>query len=165
MILESTGTYDIENWALSCKQLYHTVTPLLAQHNDRRKKYRSFKFGPETVESVPELLIEIAAAPVIASYIVHADLGGRRLLCGEDLSAKFSQSALNALTALVHRSKHLMALSSDPQLATNWLTKIMQDDVGAFDEPVDFSIAFLLTLLINVESLLLPREWDHQTGL
>lgn len=157
-IFEASRPNNFENLALTCKQLYHAATPLLAQHNSFQKKYRNFKFGSATVETVPELLSKIAADPIIASYIVHANLGDRECPDIEDLPITFPDGVSPALAALVKQSEHLAVLSDDPEFSTSWLRKIVEH-TDEWEKPFDFPVAFLLTLLTNVESLILPKEW------
>ncbi|GAB0146156.1 hypothetical protein EsHS_00006566 [Epichloe bromicola] len=157
-IFELSLPYTFEDLALTCKSLYHAAVPLLEKHNRARKRYRNWKFGPSTVESVVELLCEIAVNPVVARYIVHADL--------EDESVPTDVSdtwPLSALATLIDQSEHLAALtpwSSDPQLTTHWYQNIVTfPGSTAWRGPFHYPMAFLLTLLTNVESLALPQGW------
>lgn len=157
-IFELSLPYTFEDLALTCKSLYHAAAPLLEKHNRARKRYRNWKFGPSTVGSVVELLCEIAVNPVVARYIVHADLGDESV--PTDVSDTWP---LSALATLIERSEHLAALtssSSDPQLTTHWYQNIVNfPGYTAWRVGFHYPIAFLLTLLTNVESLALPQGW------
>jgi hypothetical protein len=107
---------------------------------------------------VQALLGEIAADPLIASYIIHADLGGPTGPDVDPLSDKPLQGISDALAPLVKGSKHLAALSDAPDFKTTWLRNIVEDN-DEWGRPFDYPVAFLLSLLTNVESLVLPGKW------
>ncbi|KAK3190628.1 hypothetical protein K4F52_003319 [Lecanicillium sp. MT-2017a] len=162
-ILEQSLPYGFESLSLTCKRFYNLSRRLIPRHNSYRKKYRSFHLGTETVETVKELLNDIAADPIIAEYIVHANLGGRSSLDDDDRPYTFPDGVPDAFSTLVTGSKHLAALNSDPGFSRDWLENIVEYTTLSNDD-VDFPAAFLLTLLPNVESLALPREWHIATA-
>lgn len=79
---------------------------------------------------------------------------------GVQLPAALSQEVSDAVATLVNQSEHLAALSDDPGFNARWLRNIMK----GYGERVwrfDFPTAFLLSLLNNIESWLLPLEWHE----
>ncbi|OAQ62803.1 F-box domain-containing protein [Pochonia chlamydosporia 170] len=156
IILNLSRPYNFENLALTCKQIYHAALHMIAHHNNLRKKYRRFKFGSETAESIPELLGEIAADPIIASYIVHPNFGEPRCPDTQRLSHTFPKGISDTLAPLVKQSRHLAALNNDPDSTATWLKNIAQH-TDEDERPFDGPITFLLSLLPNVESLILPE--------
>lgn len=193
--------YDIENLALSCKELYSIApTALPERHNALRKKYRTVNFGNRGSDAskgsripatVPELLCDIAACPIIAQYIVHLQLDGREPLYepgdldddddeddseededagddneeddDEDNIALTRQRSVTArsgdLRKLITASCYLAHLDSSPKHAKQWFRGIVRECPGFSDYVVDLPVAFLLTLLPNLESLGLSRDW------
>lgn len=173
-ILDLSRPYAFESLALTCKRLHSAAGDLLPYHNKLRWQYRSFSFteDPSDVTGIhymPQLLLEIAKEPVIASYIVHADLGIRHLLGpisrhgrGDQRSKDiiqqiYSEDGQRKLRRIVNRSSYLQAIRQDP---VEWAAQISADKDEYKDKvEVDFPLAFLLTLLVNVESLVLPSRW------
>jgi hypothetical protein len=148
-----------EKLALSCKQLYDAIFKwLMPRHLEFRKKYNNFKFGPETVRTVPELLKEIAENPSIPSYIIYADLSARQYPDPGDGPYHYPDGVPGALVKLVKKSQHLAALNDDPEFYTYWLKGIV-GEYSDWRRPFDFQTAFLLTFLTDVESLILPPQW------
>ncbi|VUC37536.1 unnamed protein product [Clonostachys rosea] len=171
MIIRRALPYDLESLALTCKQLHAVALPLLPRHNALRRKYRRFHFtdsydhpgDQDITETVTELLLDIAADPSIAHYIIHGDFGDR--VCTD----KVRQGSTNDrgvvlqrlekeqdnLRALVQNSDHLAILGLDTDV---WFDNVVADR-DELDELVDYPLAFLLSLLPNLESLALPHEW------
>ncbi|CAG9955330.1 unnamed protein product [Clonostachys rosea f. rosea IK726] len=171
MIMERALPYDLESLALTCKQLHAVALPLLPGHNALRQKYRRFHLTdsynqPEKediTETVTELLLDIAANPFVAHYIVHGDFGDRVCTDGIRQSPTSYRGAVlqrlekeqDNLKALVQNSRHLAMLGLDTSV---WFDNIVADR-DEYDELVDYPLAFLLSLLPNLESLTLPKEW------
>lgn len=72
-----------------------------------------------------------------------------------------SEKSKAKLRQLVADSKHLGALGQNSEA---WLVKIITD-ADEFDEVVDFTVAFLLSLLPNLESLTLSRHWKGMSSI
>ncbi|KAK8044232.1 F-box protein [Apiospora rasikravindrae] len=175
-ILKCALPYDFESLALTSKRMYALSRPLLARHNELRSRYRSFRLGQSSTDlqvlatidplCVPELLLDIAADPIIARYIVHADLGDRVYVNDaiddggriDDYKIKERlqhPDERDRLRALVNESRHLAMLDLSPNA---WFANIVNDEYGLAGEP-DYPVAFLLSLLPNLESLALGNEW------
>ncbi|KAJ6789596.1 hypothetical protein PWT90_09061 [Aphanocladium album] len=165
MVAKHTMPYGIETLALTCKQLQQWAEPLLPKHNHLRKKWRNFSFSGHEFNTISELLAEIATEPIIAAYMVHVDLDGRE--CRREVDDDCIEMMSNKLSALVLGSPYLAILSDGyERLDTLWLREIARDveyrDAGG-DEKAEFGIPFLMSLLVNVESLILPDNWCKES--
>lgn len=173
-ILDLSRPYTFEDLALTCKHIYSIARPFLVRHNELRRKYRHLSFPqpgyyPTGIDKptwfVPQLLLDIARDPLVASYIVHANLGQRNYT--EDYSREPDESVHIVLEQLrdeknkdklrnfLQASWFLQAVDAD---ADDWLKHISGD--SEYDERCDFGLVFLMTLLVNVESLTLPGSWS-----
>lgn len=155
MILQHSLPYDFENLALTCKHLYDVSTPLLPRHNSLRRRYRRFRCGNpsstlstsghqglppdfEAVRTVPALLLNIAADPVIAQYVVHVDLRDRERVDGNEQD-EAQEGGVAELRELIRRSDHLAMVGADPDV---WFRRIVadldwtSDDIEEVDYPV-----------------------------
>lgn len=166
IIAQDALPYSFENLSLTCKQLYKLAASFLPRHNELRKKYRSVVFGDSgSHTTVSALLAEIAAEPIIAAYIVHVDLDNRELREEGDNDDEYMEEMTEKLRPLVLGSPHLALLSEeegDGSVAETWLEKIVQDvshEDMYEDNAAEFSIPFLASLLVNVETLTLPDNW------
>jgi hypothetical protein len=152
MIMERALPYDLESLALTCKQLHAVALPLLPGHNALRQKYRRFHLTdsynqPEKediTETVTELLLDIAANPFVAHYIVHGDFGDRVCTDGIRQSPTSYRGAVlqrlekeqDNLKALVQNSRHLAMLGLDTSV---WFDNIVADR-DEYDELVDYPV-------------------------
>jgi hypothetical protein len=165
-ILKDALPYDFESLALTSKHMYALASPLLARHNELRRKYRRFEQPHDERHDsvnnmcVPELLLEIATDPIIARYIIHADLGYRRTL-----RVNFAEHPMPMddagrsdhyrnitprakLLALVNESRHI-PLHRLP--AEGWVDRIIADRCGpgpgyaVGENPNDHDYAFIIT--------------------
>lgn len=178
-IWQFASPYDLEACALTCKSLHAGAQPLLQRHNALRKQYRSFRLPQrnkwtedEYLElapyTLPQLLCDIAADPVIAEYIVHVDLEHRdslRLVYEEEndwpvvIRAKMEAHS-DALWQLMRESPYFAQLNVPPSRIRDWFNCILQESADFDDgQSIDFAAAFLLSLLPNLQSLALSRDW------
>lgn len=170
MILRHCEPDDFESFALSCQAHYNAAQPLIKHHNTYRKKYRSVTFphqhgqsqDPNAIQSVPELLAQIAVDPKIANYIVHLDLHGRHFLCYTEPAVARFEASEDALREILASSAYLKAIDGSSEYIEQWLVRL-RTERGGYHEEVDFATAFLLTLLPNLESLRLSKEWKANT--
>lgn len=176
-IWQLSSPYDFEACALTCKYLHASAQPLLQRHNALRKQYRSFRL-PERNKwtedaslepyTLPQLLVDIAADPVIAEYIVHVDLEHRdslRLVYEEEneweivIRAKMEAQS-DALLQLMRASPYFAQLNVAPSRILDWFNCILLESADFDDgQSIDFAAAFLLSLLPNLQSLALSRDW------
>jgi hypothetical protein len=177
-ILELSRPYAFESLVLTCTRLHAAATPLLRHHNALRQKYRSFSFTDsyysnpidmEATETIPELLLDIANDPIIARYIIHADLGKRvctqRLRDGISTDSRGVLQKLDSirgkekLMSLFLESEYLKSIHLDP---AKWFELVLEDK-EVYDTQVDYPTAFLFTLLPNIASLTLSKEWGRKS--
>lgn len=154
-ILKDSLPYDFESLALTSKHMYDLAGPLLSRHNELRRKYRRFRFDapfgysqvPLGIVCVPELLLDIAADPIIAQYIVHAYLGTRiRVYEAGCLFSRFHDNRISRrledpdemarLLSLINDSRHLSVLGL---LSEDWAGLIVADENQYGTEP-DFAV-------------------------
>lgn len=167
MIMGHCQPDDFESFVLACKAHYSAAQPLLKHHNTYRKKYRSVKFpnqrgqssDPNAIQSIPELLANIAVDPQIANYIVHLDLHRRNFLSYTEPAVERFEASTDALRELLTSSTYLKAIDGSSEYIEEWLARLRTENVG-YHNFVDFATAFLLTLLPNLESLRLSKEWN-----
>ncbi|KAJ3479368.1 hypothetical protein NLG97_g8340 [Lecanicillium saksenae] len=152
--------YGLDNLALACKELHSRLAPLLSAHNELRKKYRHYP-NDDSPGTMYDVLAEIAEEPAIADFMFDVNLSaiGHRDLSNPDESCMPRQ-----LSALVSGSPILRTLAADDdELVSRWMREIVRD-VNSVDhhsnrdEP-NWAVPFLLSLLTNVESLIMPNYW------
>lgn len=176
-IWQLASPYDFEACVTTCKSLYSSAQPLLQRHNALRRQYRTFRppernnetedISPEPC-TLPQLLCDIAADPVIAEYIVHVDLEHR-----ESLSTVYEEESdwevvvrakmeahSDALWQLMLKSPYFAQLNIAPSRIRDWFNCILLEEADFDDgQSIDFAAAFLLSLLPNLRSLALSRDW------
>ncbi|CEJ80679.1 hypothetical protein VHEMI00850 [[Torrubiella] hemipterigena] len=176
-IWQLVSPYDFEACAKTCKFLYTTAKPLLPRHNALRKQYRSFRLperngltGNTSLEpyTLPQLLCDIAVDPIIAEYILHLDLENREslnLVYEEEsdweavVRAKLEAHS-DALLQLMCKSPYFAQLNIPESKIKDWFNCILMESADFEDgQSIDFAAAFLLSLLPNLESLALSRDW------
>ena len=172
LILRLLQPDDFESLVLTCKSLHGGVAQsMIERHNHLRKAYRSFKFlrlytdevqeGFNPIRSVPGLLAKIAVDSRVADYIVHLDLSWREPL-GRSQDQNTVEAAAGAIRSLVGYSSYIKELDSSPEFAEQWFEHIVNKQSFLYDE-VDHPAAFLLSLLPNVQTLILDRKWTEIT--
>lgn len=176
-IWQFAAPYDFEACALTCKSLHASAQPLLQRHNALRKQYHSFRLlnriewaadaSPEPY-TLPQLLCDIAADPIIAEYIIHLDLRHRDSLSlvyeeenDWDIYIRAKMDARSeALWQLMRVSPYFAQLNIAPSRIRDWFDCILLESVDFGDgQSIDFAAAFLLSLLPNLQSLALSRDW------
>lgn len=178
-IWQLVSPYDFEACALTCKFLYASAEPLLQRHNALRKQYRRFRLPERNTAggvdtslepyTLPQLLCDIAADPVIAEYIVHVDLEHREALNGvykydengwEPVVRAKMEARSEALWQLMRQSPYFAQLKVAPSRIRDWFNCILLESADFDDgQCIDFAAAFLLSLLPNLQSLELSRDW------
>lgn len=118
--------------------------------------------------TLPQLLCDIAADPIIAEYIVHVDLEHRESLSrvyDEEtdwdvvIRAKMEAHS-DALLQLMRASPYFAQLNVAPSRILDWFNCILLEAVDFVEgQSIDFAAAFLLSLLPNLQSLTLSRDW------
>lgn len=181
-IVHLISPYDFEALVVSSKFIHATLQPLLEAHNSLRKRYRNFtlpkrnnrdKDEDKSVQpyTIPQLLCEIATKPRIAEYIVHMDLEHREDLesiiedsCWADAVCHSIDVARHSLLQLLKQSPYLRHLQTTPKQILACLDCITKERVEVRENHYrDFCVAFLLSLLPNIESLALSGYWVLNT--
>lgn len=150
-----------ESLCLACSRLFTLCKPLIKQHKALRSQFRNFNFYEKiadpsfTIRTSFELLARIAEEPVVARYIQHADFSmDLRLPVGDRLWL-MEDNGYRPDTV-----RHLF-VSSRYLLGTDW-----QDYFTKYERDLEdnrycqTAAAFVLTLLPNVKSLVLPQSWE-----
>lgn len=179
-VLRCTFAADFENLVVSCKALHSlAASTLIQRHNDMRRRYRVLRFPAwdtpaESLayhwgDTVVEALHRIACEPVIASYVVHVDLGGAAIV-GSHPPSIFKRGdtgepteAEESLRRFLQASSCLCQLDSSPEFIDEWLQRIIKPrrlPNATDNQAVDHAGAFLLSLLPNVETMALGRQWS-----
>ncbi|KAF2112800.1 hypothetical protein BDV96DRAFT_580377 [Lophiotrema nucula] len=149
-----------ESLCLACRRLHTLCKPLIKQHNVLRSQFRNFNYYEKiadpsfTIRTSFELIARIAEEPVVARYIQHADFKmdlrlpvGDRLWLMEDNGYR-----PDTVRDLFASSRYLSG--ADWQ---DYFTKYERD--LADNRYCQAAAAFLLTLLPNVKSVVLPQFW------
>lgn len=170
-IFDLSLPYGFENLVQVCRHFYTLARPRLSHHKELRQSFRYFKFfigwdswplSPYTCRDIPELLICIAKEPLIASYIVHANLDDeshtnlKAIKKPRGYREPNWKCEENLIKKLVQSSDILAGTTHGPD---EWFNAIMDDIMKGF---MTHPLLFLLTLLPNVETLVLP--WMQVDG-
>lgn len=182
-IMEDTMPDGFESLSMTCKSFYTSTPDLRKKHNHLKELYNHFSYDiyvdesddsndeyneEEEAEEIAnhlsncysslQLLLEIANEPIIAKYIVTADFKNDaipydtrimeavaekartsvKLLSLLETSVYFKETAINAQTVVDH-------------LAETYVPEHQQSGLAA---------TFLLSLLPNVTTLTVPKDWE-----
>ncbi|KAK5626667.1 hypothetical protein RRF57_002382 [Xylaria bambusicola] len=169
-IVEYSIPEGFESLAVTCKLIYAHCTRFIARHNHLRFSFREFIYRKdqpdprvETHHLAFELLACIAAEPRVARYIVDADLRddsdsyptGRPFIAPNitpNITSDIGNG--NPLVSLFANSSYLARAGLD------WKEyyALVKQEVQRSDYS-QHAAAFILTLLPNITSLTLPRQW------
>ena len=155
-----------ESMALTCRKLYALCRLFIQGHNRLRSEFSYFYYGKATDQAFPtemafDLIKRIAVEPIVARYIRHADFGLDGFGTTWMRHVRRWPSAFNP--ALHGNGAVIRLLANSPyleQIGVSWqeyYTEIAKDLQAACYSPR--ATAFLLTLLPNVETLILPLRW------
>ena len=160
LIIEHTLPEGFEKVAVTCKKLYTLCTPFIKRHKTLRSYFYNFRYYENhdeffDVHTAFDLISCIATEPIVARYIRHADFEADcGLFSGGYCESAHPDACKADIIGLFADSPYLK------QAGLPWkeyYAKIEEDL-----EAHRFSLraaAFLLTLLPNVETLVLPRYW------
>ncbi len=161
-----------ESLALTCQKFHTLCTPFLSQHNLVRSHLYNFSYDERFSDNVfPirtafDLIARSAVEPILARYISTADFGkdsffmkGRPRDFNPDIRPEnFNIDTQLGCSAAIHD-----LLASSPYLEAAGLD--WKEYWTAIDEDLEnrgysqHAAAFLLTLLPNIKTLVLPRRW------
>ena len=160
-IILHTLPEGFENMALTCRKIYTISKPFIQRHNTLRTHFRSFTYFEKmadssfTIRSAFDLIVRIAVEPIVARYVRHADLR---------VDSIFLRGRPREFNPDVHCDDTLLRLFSEsPELKEGGLDwceyfSVIEEDLQSARYS-QYASAFLLTLLPNVKTLILPRMW------
>ena len=164
-ILENIITHTLpegfESAALTCTRIHAICTPFIQSHNTLRARFDHFTYYENTsdwintIRTAFDVITRIAVEPVVARYIRRADFAK---------DSYFTRGRPRELLADVHCGGAVLRLLADSpylkQAGLDWqefYAKI-EEDLQAVRYS-QHAAAFLMTLLPNVELLMLPQRW------
>ena len=160
-IVRFTLPEGFEDAALTCKKLYSLCIPFIEKHNRLRSRFRHFSYYENTSEWVHtirtafDVITRIAVEPIVARYIQHADFAK---------DSRFTRGRPRELLADVHSDGAVLKLFAHSayleKAGLDW--QKFYDEVEKDLESIRYSqyaAAFLLTLLPNVKTIILPQQW------
>ncbi|KAF4625034.1 hypothetical protein G7Y89_g13135 [Cudoniella acicularis] len=158
-IIKHTLPEGFESVALTCKRIYARCTIFIDRHHELRSRFQTFEYWLRprglNLMSASDMLMLIAAEPVVARYIRTATfkIDSRHLGRQVPKSVPSIQDG-GAVVELFAKSIYLKHANLD------WKEYYMtfEEDVreGRYSQ---HGAAFLLTLLPNIEKLIIPRAW------
>jgi hypothetical protein len=164
LIVEHAIPEGFESLCLTCYKLHTLCKPSIRQYNELRSHFRNFnylikeKYPSLTIRTSFELIARIAEEPVVARYIEHADFKvDTRLPVG---------GALWRMERNGYRPETVRDLfaSSRYLSGTEWQHYFEKYERNLKDNRYcQASASFLLTLLSNVKTVVLPMRWTHDT--
>ena len=177
LIIQETIPEGFESFTLTCRRVYTMCECKIPKHNQLRRVYRNFRYkrlrsaanDPDfqdrhDIWSSLALLHAIGQEPLIARYIVTADLKGGLAFDEyaddtEEAEAIYQRTiadlkSTGSLHWLLAQSPYLREEGEDVKA---WFDAILKDG-----EDIQHADTFLLTLLPNVEKLSLPEHCRDQ---
>lgn len=160
LIVSHSIPEGFESLCLACRKLHTLCKPLIKRHNVLRSQFRRFDYFEKvadqsfTIRTSFELIARIAAEPVVARYIQHADFKmDLRLPVGPRLwFMEGNGYRPDTVRDLFAKSRYLGG--------NDW-----QKYYAEFEQALEYNrysqaaAAFLLTLLPNIKSVALPQLW------
>lgn len=164
-ILENIITHTLpegfESVALTCTRIHAICNPFIQSHSTLRARFDHFTYYENTsdwintIRTAFDVITRIAVEPVVARYIRRADFAK---------DSYFTRGRPRELLADVHCGGAVLRLLADSpylkQAGLDWqefYAKI-EEDLQAVRYS-QHAAAFLMTLLPNVELLMLPKRW------
>ncbi|KAL8837318.1 MAG: hypothetical protein Q9170_002575, partial [Blastenia crenularia] len=161
VIVQYSMPEGFESIALTCKQIHATCRPFLDIHNSRSSQFDTFAYTGDrhgwiyNLRTAYQLIIPIAVEPIIARHIRHADFAhdSRFTRCiPHDLL--FDDNYEADVRQLLATSPYLQQCGLDWH---DFYARIREETQTP--NYSQHAAAFLMTLLPNLESLVLPRRW------
>lgn len=154
-----------ESLAVTCRSIYAVCIPFVERHNALRSRFRHFTYHKNpadpspTIATASDLIKRIAVEPVVARYIRYADFK-RDSPRAHIIPLGFVQDAdcLHDVIRLFAESPYLEQAGLD---WNEYLAKIEEElNIDRISRYSQHDAAFLLTLLPNVDRLILPQFWE-----
>ncbi|KAF1834013.1 hypothetical protein BDW02DRAFT_569416 [Decorospora gaudefroyi] len=163
LIVEHAIPEGFESLCMTCHKLHTLCKPSIRQHNELRSLFRNFDYLIRnkhpflTIRTSFELIARIAQEPVVARYIEHANFRKDN----KPVSGALWRMEMNGYRPETVRDSFA---SSRYLSGTEW-----QDYFEKYERDVkdrrycQASASFLLTLLPNVKTVVLPLSWIHDS--
>jgi len=160
-IIKHTLPEGFESVALTCKRIYARCTTFIGRHRELRSRFQTFGYylSPRgwNLTSASDMIMLIAAEPVVAHYIRTAtfetDSSSRFLRLQRPKSVPSIQDG-GAVVELFANSTYLKQANLDwKEYYTMFEADVRESRYS------QHGAAFLLTLLPNIEKLIIPRSW------
>ena len=164
-LLENIVTHVLpegfESVALTCKRIYAICVPFIERHDRLRSHFHTFAYYEKmsdpsfTIRTAFDLITRIAVEPLVARYIRYADFKVDHFFThGRPREFNPDVHCGDAVTRLLADSSYLKQAGLDWQ---EYYAEIEEDlQASRYSQ---YAAAFLLTLLPNVETLILPQRW------
>lgn len=151
-----------ESIALSCRRIHALCTPFIQRHNTLRSHFHNFNYYEKmidpsfTIRTAFDLITRIAVEPVVARYVRHADFKVDSVFMrGRPRESNPDYHCGDAVVKFFADSPDLEQAGLDWQ---KYYAEIDEDlHAASYSQ---HAAAFLLTLLPNVETLILPQRWE-----
>jgi hypothetical protein len=164
LIVEHAIPEGFESLCLTCHKFHTLCKPSIRQYNELRSHFRNFNYLVQdkhpflTIRTSFELIARIAEEPVVARYIEHADfkVDTRLPVGGAVWRMERNGYRRETVRDLFASSRYLSG--------TEWQNYFEKYERDLKDHRYcQVSASFLLTLLSNVKTVVLPMHWTHDT--
>jgi hypothetical protein len=158
LIVSDAIPEGFESLCLACRRLHTLCKPSIRHHNVLRSQFRSFNYCEKiadpsfTIRTSFELIARIAEEPVVARYIQHADFMMDLRLPRRLWLMEYGGYSPDTVRDLFASSRYMSGTDGH-----DYFTKYKRDLAG--NCYCQAAAAFLLTLLPNVKSVVLPKSW------
>jgi hypothetical protein len=165
-IIRYTLPEGFESLALTCKNLHALCEPYMRRHNQLTVEFNTFRYSPyaayhlQTPYLAIQVILRIAAEPIVARYIRYADFSA------EDISLNIQETPRppdvgegGQLMELFATSRYLAQAGIDWR---EFYARMIEQVGTRYANYSQHAAAFLLTLLPNVKTLMLPHKWQSQ---
>ncbi|KAI0138666.1 hypothetical protein F4776DRAFT_619387 [Hypoxylon sp. NC0597] len=158
LVIEESIPEGFDNLLVTCRAVYECGKSLIASHCARKRSWHRFKFDRNfNYMSTFSWLLQVADEPVLPRYIELLDLGSRRPhRTHQDDTLEWDDGAMHRIKKFIEESPYLRkAEGVDPQKCAS---DMLFGKVDSFDRYRALMATFFLTLLPNIEHLILPSS-------
>jgi hypothetical protein len=158
-IIKHTLPEGFESVGLTCKKIYARCTTFIPRHRELRSRFQNFEYylrpNGWSLASASDMIILIAAEPAVAHYIRTATFtNDSHFLRRQRPKSVPSIPDGGAVVELFANSTYLKQANLD------WKEYYTMFEADVIERRYSqHGAAFLLTLLPNIEKLIIPRSW------